>query len=106
MQRREGIFRSSDFFRMSGRLSGIARFVSSRILGFICVAAFGGSEFRVVDASDGFGYDLNGLALHVLVVRVLAGPELALDQDGIAFLERCREFRQIVPGRYPEPADL
>jgi hypothetical protein len=48
------------------------------IFGLIGITILGGGEFGIVNAENGIGYDFNRLTLHVLVILLLTGPELAV----------------------------
>jgi hypothetical protein len=53
--------------------------LSCRLVGLVSVAPFGDGDLGVIDAEKRLGYDLDSLAGHTLIVRILAGPELSFD---------------------------
>jgi hypothetical protein len=65
-------------------------------LGLCGTALLGYSEFGVVDAQGGLGSEFDGPACDLLLIRVFAGAELALDQDRIALL---RKLANLAGGR-------
>jgi hypothetical protein len=67
------------------------------------IALLGDSEFVVVDAKNGLGNDLDGLAGDALVVGIFPGAEFSLYKDGVALFERAGEPGQIIPGGNAEP---